>query len=153
MSAYFIVDTYMNQESLTSCPPRRRYSQQFKAELVAQCLEGVESIASLAVEQGMNPNVLHRWIQEHRLYGRHTLPGGSTTSSKHTLAPAPANWIALPSMSPAGSKTPPAIAAQSETDRPIPIQIELAGRGIQMTVHWPAGDYQALASWTRELLA
>lgn len=143
----------MSQESLTPCPPRRRYSQQFKTELVAQCLKGVVSIASLAVEQGMNPNVLHRWMQEHRLYGRHTLYDDGATLCKHALTPAPANWIALPSRSPAGFKKPPVIAAQSETDRPMPIQIELAGRGVQMTVHWPAGDYQALASWTRELLA
>ena len=49
-------------ESLNSKPQRRTYSPQFKAELVAQCLEGHTSLTALAVDHGMNPNVLHRWV-------------------------------------------------------------------------------------------
>ncbi len=63
----------MTDFSLKSKPARRTYSQQFKAELVAQYFEGHTSLTSLAVEQGMNPNVLHRWVTEHQRYGKHTL--------------------------------------------------------------------------------
>lgn len=51
---------------------RRIYSAQFKAELIAACLQPGTSIAATAREHGMNANVLHRWLKEHRL-GRHQI--------------------------------------------------------------------------------
>jgi transposase-like protein len=51
-----------------SCAPRTRrvYSAQFKAELIAACQQPGASIAATAREHGMNANVLHRWLKEHR---------------------------------------------------------------------------------------
>ncbi|WP_159912456.1 transposase [Pantoea sp. 18069] len=49
---------------------RRTYTPQFKAELIAACLQPGASIATTAREHGMNANVLHRWLKEHRL-GQH----------------------------------------------------------------------------------
>ncbi|HBO9983978.1 MULTISPECIES: transposase [Pseudomonadota] len=46
---------------------RRAYSAQFKAELIAACRQPGASIAATAREHGMNANVLHRWLREHRL--------------------------------------------------------------------------------------
>ena len=46
---------------------RRVYSAQFKADLIAACLQPGASIAATAREHGMNANVLHRWLREHRL--------------------------------------------------------------------------------------
>jgi transposase-like protein len=43
--------------------------------MVAQCLQSNVSLASLAVEHGMNPNVLHRWVAEHERYGRGVCQG------------------------------------------------------------------------------
>ena len=45
---------------------RRVYSTQFKAELIAACQQVGASIAATAREHGMNANVLHRWLKEHR---------------------------------------------------------------------------------------
>ena len=39
--------------------------------MVAQCLQDDVSLAALAVEHGMNPNVLHRWVKEVRARGTH----------------------------------------------------------------------------------
>ena len=51
-----------------SCATRTRrvYSAQFKAELIAACQQPGASIAATAREHGMNANVLHRWLKEHR---------------------------------------------------------------------------------------
>ena len=38
-----------------------------KADLIAACLQPGASIAATAREHGMNANVLHRWLREHRL--------------------------------------------------------------------------------------
>lgn len=41
--------------------------------MAAQCLERSVALASLAIDHGMNPNMLHRWVIEHERYGKHTL--------------------------------------------------------------------------------
>ena len=66
-----------------SCVPRTRrvYSAQFKAELIAACQQPGASIAATAREHGMNANVLHRWLKEHRL-GQHQ----STCDTAHADA-------------------------------------------------------------------
>lgn len=53
----------MSEDSLTSGRGRRTYTRRLKAQMVAQCLQDDVSLASLAVEHGMNPNVLHRWVK------------------------------------------------------------------------------------------
>ena len=55
----------MGANSLKSGRRRRTYTPQFKANMVAQYLQGDVSLASLAVDHDMNPNVLHRWVMEH----------------------------------------------------------------------------------------
>jgi transposase-like protein len=40
---------------------RKRYTPQFKAQLVQQILREEKSIAQLAAEHGIHPNQLHQW--------------------------------------------------------------------------------------------
>ena len=47
--------------------PRRVYSAQFKAELIAACLQPGASIAATAREHGMNANVRHRLLAPRRI--------------------------------------------------------------------------------------
>ena len=76
----------MSQETPNShhCGPRKRrvYSTQFKAELIAACQQPGASIAATAREHGINANVLHRWLREHRL-GQHQC----SCDSAHADAP------------------------------------------------------------------
>src|SRR5690625_3660417 len=84
----------MSTDSLNSGRRRRTYTAQFKADMVAQCLQGDVSLASLAVDHGMNPNVLHRWVLEHERYGKHSLPDdGDAALVAQTRDMSPANWI------------------------------------------------------------
>ena len=86
----------MSTDSLNSGRRRRTYTAQFKADMVAQCLQGDVSLASLAVDHGMNPNVLHRWVLEHERYGKHSLPDdGDAALVAQTRDMSPANWIPL----------------------------------------------------------
>ena len=41
----------------------RTYTPQFKAELVAACRQPGASVAAVALQHGMNANVLHRWLK------------------------------------------------------------------------------------------
>lgn len=145
----------MSQESLNPRPQRRSYSAQFKAELVAQCLESHTSLTALAVDHGMNPNVLHRWVTEHARYGKHSLQSIKATPDDQAIDITPANWVALkPAQAARESKASvaraPTTPSRSATSGAT-VEIELTSRDLTMKVRWPTGDYRAFARWTRDL--
>ena len=45
-------------------PKRRSYTKEFKAELVAQCNQGVQSLARIALDNQINANLLRKWQRE-----------------------------------------------------------------------------------------
>ena len=42
---------------------RRWYTSQFKGEIVARCLQPGASVSGIAVEHGLNPNMVRKWIE------------------------------------------------------------------------------------------
>jgi transposase len=60
---------------------RRRYDPVSKDRLVAACLEPGASVAKLALEYGVNANLLWKWIGKHRLSKRETVPNGPPSTS------------------------------------------------------------------------
>lgn len=153
----------MSTNSLKSGRRRRTYTPQFKADMVAQCLQGDVSLASLAVDHGMNPNVLHRWMLEHERYGKHSLPDDDdAVLVAQTRDMSPANWIPL-NPSPGGATEHQVAKAPAKIiDAPHPktdtdqirstIALELNGRGLSLTLRWPSEDRRGLAGFVRELL-
>lgn len=131
----------MATNSLTPRPARRTYNQQFKAEMVAQCLEGNVALASLAIDHGMNPNVLHRWVTEHERYGKHTLQDDGVALPVQTVDMTPANWFALKPLPVADGRqvmapTPPIAQAPERVPTNKTIEVALAARGLTMMVRW-----------------
>ena len=160
----------MSQEipNSRSCVPRTRrvYSAQFKAELIAACQQPGASIAATAREHGMNANVLHRWLKEHRL-GQHQSACDTAhadasgiaphcddaaaepmanpqpvCSPAHQAHPVPANpapaFIAMTLGSPVmESHAAGAQAACSAASSDI--RIECCHHGTLVTVNWPVG--------------
>ena len=148
----------MAPNALSSRPARRTYSPQFKAEMVAQCLEGSIPLASLAIDQGMNPNVLHRWVTEHERYGKHTLQDDGVALPVQTVDMTPTNWFAIKPVPvgndrPVVAPTPPVAQKPERAQTNKTIEVALAARGLTMTVRWPNDDHQGLARFARELLA
>jgi transposase len=116
----------------------RTYSAQFKAELVAACQVPGASIAALAGQNGMNANVLHRWLKEYQREGRHQLkPAQSSASSLPVPAFMP---LSLPS------------AALRSEEKSEPIVVELRKGQLTFHITWPASAASDLASWTAALL-
>ncbi|MEG1679480.1 MAG: transposase [Stenotrophomonas sp.] len=136
---------------------RRIYSAQFKAELIAACLQPGASIAATAREHGMNANVLHRWLKEHRL-GQHQITCDTAPAVACDIA-ARLDNEAAPSTANAQSVEPPAHrphagavpafiamalgspvmesqAAGAPTDCS-DIRIECCHHGTRVTVNWP----------------
>ena len=162
----------MSQEipNSRSCVPRTRrvYSAQFKAELIAACQQPGASIAATAREHGMNANVLHRWLKEHRL-GQHQLACDTAHAVACDIAPhrddaaaapavktqpvrAPAHqahagavpaFIAMalgsPVMGPQAAGAQAAPSTESAT-APSDIRIECCHHGTRVTVNWPVAE-------------
>jgi len=55
----------MPRQDTQAKPARRRYTAGFRRELVERCLEPGASVSGIALENGINANVVFRWRREH----------------------------------------------------------------------------------------
>ena len=55
----------MNDLSVTKpYQRRRRFSREFKAQIVAQCQEPGASVSRISLDNGLNANMVRRWMSE-----------------------------------------------------------------------------------------
>jgi transposase-like protein len=113
---------------------RRKHSAEFKAQLVGACEQPGMSSAAVAMANGVNANLLRRWVNEAEQRGS-TMPVPSPATA---ASPAP---------------TPEFIPLQLPAPKPQPdIRIELQRSGISVSVTWPVSAAAECASWMREVL-
>lgn len=108
---------------------RRRYSEELKAEVMAECDAPGASVAKVAMARGINANVVHRWRQLAR-------EGEQGTVAK------PREFVAV--------AIAPQVPALGQACREI--EIELRRGAVTMKVTWPVSASADFAAWTRELL-
>ena len=109
---------------------RRRHSAEFKAQAVAACQEPGVSIAAMALANGINANLLRRWVVD-----------------------AEQSQSRPPSVAPIADAAPSFIpVAMSEAMCPPAIRIELCRGATSINVTWPATAAAECAAWMRELL-
>ena len=106
---------------------RRRHSAQFKAQIVAECQHRGVSVAAVALANGLNANLLRRWIAQ----------------SQEQAAPV-ASFVALPLPQAAAT---PMLAVTPRDTGPQSIRIELRRADTELTVHWPSSSAAACAVW------
>ena len=114
---------------------RRLHSDEFKANAVASCLPGM-SMAAVAMANGINANLLRRWVHE-------------AEARRDGKQPS-----ALPVPKPVARTTtagfvPVELPAQSAAPD---IRIELRRGATSITVSWPTQAAAECAVWMRELL-
>jgi transposase len=113
---------------------RRRYSAQFKQELVILCRQPGMSVASVARHHGINHNIVHRWIREH-------LPPALTAR------PSPcASVAAEPGF------IPVALPAQLQRDVGGVIEVNITRGDLQVHIRWPSSAATDAASCLQGLL-
>jgi transposase len=111
---------------------RRKHSAEFKAQLVQACEQPGMSSAAIAMANGINANLLRRWVNDAE-------QRGSTVIA------------ALPPPSPPA--TPEFIPLQLPAPKPqADIRIELQRSGISVSVIWPVSAAAECAGWMREIL-
>jgi transposase-like protein len=115
---------------------RRRHSAEFKASVIQACQQPGVSIAAVALANGLNANLLRRWVAE-----AEQASGGMPSSEPPAVAQRDGGSTA--------AFVPLALPASSAaTD----IRIELQRAGTVINVTWPASAAAECAAWLRELL-
>lgn len=118
---------------------RRVHSDDFKASVVACCMQPGMSMAAVAMAHGVNANLLRRWVREAEMEPASSAV--SKTSVGEVQAPEHKTLFVPVSL--------PAPAAPAQ--RP-DIRIELQRGATAIIVTWPASAASECAAWMRELL-
>ena len=114
--------------------PRRRYSAEFKKEVVLACCEPNVSIARVALHHGLNANLLRRWVAEH----------GVTPASRKAIQGGDEPPPSIPSVVP--------IPIPHQTVAARPIQIEVLSGNTTVKIEWPVQASGECAAWLRDWL-
>jgi transposase-like protein len=116
---------------------RGRYSEAFKTQVVTAARQPGVSTAAVALANGLNANLLRRWISES------DAPRPMTRSNTAAVtATAQPPFVAL-QMSPR-SQAPEGL---------IHIELQRAGTGTTVRIQWPVSAARECAAWVREVLA
>ena len=115
---------------------RRLHSDEFKARAVASCMQPGISMAAVAMANGINANLLRRWVQAAEMRPDAEL-APSLPAPKRPAAQTAAAFVPmqLPARVPAAD-----------------IRIELRRGATAITVTWPPEASAECAAWMRELL-
>ena len=119
----------------------RRHSAEFKTQVVRACRQPGVSIAAVALANGLNANMLRRWVVEGERVGSMTVSGHRALGVSAT-----AGASGLPGF--VAVQMPTSAAASAEPD----IHIELTRGPTTILMRWPASLAGACATWLREML-
>ncbi len=64
---------------------RKRYSPEYKREIVELVRRSKSSCRKVALEVGINPNQLNRWVREADAGGGEAFPGGGTPRDEEVV--------------------------------------------------------------------
>jgi transposase-like protein len=114
---------------------RRRYSAEFKAQVVAACRGPGVSLAAIALNHQLNANLLRRWVEQAEGKPPARVTGdGVTVPSATTPAFVP-------------------LALETRNVQPTAIRIDVRRAEQSITITWPASEAAHCAAWLREWLA
>ena len=129
--------------NVLSAPASRRYRRhapEFKARVIAACLQPGISVAAIALANGLNTNLLRNWIKAHRDQSQSDIaigverdPGG--VPAKHSAPTLVPVRVQAPSEAPSGT-----------------IEVEIRRQQTVVAIRWPASEASSCAQWLRDLL-
>lgn len=123
-----IMHTTASDARTGPAPKRRFYSPELKLQVVNACAQPDASIAGVAMQHGINANIVHRWIREH---------------SQGVLVKHPQTFV------------PVTLSATTEpvtTARTSDIRVEVKRTNATIVVQWPLAGAAACTQWLRECL-
>jgi hypothetical protein len=125
---------------------RRTHSAEFKAGVVRACRQPGMSMAAVALANGINANLLRKWVIDTERQDMSGAESGPATRSLDTESlpddpPSASGFVAL-------HLAPPAPAPVTPQD----IRVEVHRAGMTITVSWPINAASDCAAWMREIL-
>lgn len=116
---------------------RRRHTEEFKQSVVSACRAPGVSVSGVALANGVNANLLHRWLRE-----RGVEPASRRLPSTVQLPgrPAAPTFIPIP--------VAPMVGEAPSAD----IRIEVQRGNAVIKVSWPVSAAGDCAAWLKELL-
>jgi transposase len=119
---------------------RRRHSPQFRAQVVSACLRPGVSLAAVSLANGLNTNMVRRWVKEHREgVGAVVAVAEKTGQRQVERAAAPAQFVA--------------VAVAEEAALPGgDIRVEVRRGETVVQIRWPAAQAQSCAQWLGQWL-
>jgi len=102
---------------------RRNHSIEFKTDLVTMCRQPGVSLSAVALENGVNANLLRRWMKQFPV------------DAKHPLAPASAKLVPV--------QIEPVNASSPDED----IQFDIRRGSTRINIRWPLDKAEACAQW------
>ena len=132
----------MDTNALAAPAPRRnrRHAPEFKARVIAACLQPGVSIAAIALANGLNANFLRSWVKAHRDQQRSDIAIGVERNPDSEPAKRPA-----PSLVPVRVQTPSGEPSST-------IEVEIRRQQTVVAIRWPASEATACGQWLRDLL-
>ena len=118
--------------SVARTPKRRYYSPELKLQVVEACARADASIAGVAMQHGVNANIVHRWLREH---------------SQGTLVAQPMAFVPV-TLASSTEVAAPAAGAQATAE----IRMELRRGAATVTLTWPSQIAGECGAWLREWL-
>lgn len=107
---------------------RRSYSDEFKAQVLAECEAPGASVAKVAMSHGINDNVVHRWRQLAR-------------QCRAVAAPAPRSEF-----------VPVTLTTSNAVPSGHDIRVEIRRGVTAITISWPLSAAAECATWLRDWL-
>ena len=117
---------------------RRRYTDEFKKQAIEACLQPGISMASVALANGLNANLLRRWVTERQ----EEAAGSAILPDQRPLEIAEPTTPGLVPITVAMPETPPSGE----------IKIEIHRNQMLISITWPVLQSTSCAAWLRDLL-
>jgi hypothetical protein len=119
----------------------RRHGAEFRAQVIEACRQPGVSISAVALANGLNANMLRRWLNEAQRVGPVVASDqDALAASAFGVASSPPGFVAV--------QMPMQPAVSVEPD----IHIELTRGPMRIVMRWPACLASACATWLREVL-
>ncbi len=115
---------------------RRLHSDEFKANAVAACMHAGMSMAAVAMANGINANLLRRWVRAAEMSIDSELPRALPTPKR-------------PATGTSAAFVPMQLPAKAQA---ADIRIELRRGATLVNIAWPVAQAGECAVWMRELL-
>ena len=117
---------------------RRRHAEEFKRQVIAASLQPGVSIAAVALANGLNANLLRRWVKDHR-DAQAVEVGAGITAQEAERRP-----LALVPVTVSSAEAEPEPAGE--------IKIAIHRDQVRVEVTWPVTQASICAQWLGEIL-